>query len=140
MKVARRDRPSDAVGALMAVVVLAVACGGSDAVTRSGQTTAGIVGTTAITRGCPAVSSVTACPQRPLSANLVVTSADGRDVVARSRSSADGSFRMELPAGTYLLSASNLAGDPLPRAQPQAVEVLDGRFTRVLVEFDSGVR
>ena len=52
----------------------------------------------------------------------------------------DGRFRIALAPGGYTLHPVNLAGTPLPIAQPVDVHVVANRFTAVEVSFDSGIR
>lgn len=72
------------------------------------------------------------------SATLLVKE-QGRDkVVAETTSAADGSFRIFLPPGDYVLEPVN--GDPLPFATPQTFTVEAGAFTFLRVGYDSGIR
>jgi hypothetical protein len=74
----------------------------------------------------------------PYAAKLLVRKADGGDVVAETTSGADGSFRLPLAPGDYVLEPVN--GDPLPTASPQPFTVEAGRFTTLRVDYDSGIR
>ena len=53
---------------------------------------------------------------------------------------ADGAFRIPLLPGVYSLVAVNLKGSAYPRSQPVTVTVTAGRFTSVVVSFDSGIQ
>jgi hypothetical protein len=74
----------------------------------------------------------------PYVATLRITRASGGRVVAEARSAADGTFRVALPAGDYVLEPVN--GNPLPVAVAQDFTVQPGRFTNVRVDYDSGIR
>jgi hypothetical protein len=74
----------------------------------------------------------------PYTANLVVRTVPDRDVAAEARSGDDGLFRIVLPPGDYLLEPEN--GAPLPLAEPQPFTVIGGQFTKVHVDYDSGIR
>ena len=62
---------------------------------------------------------------------------DGR-VVASVRSGEDGAFRVVLAPGRYRVEPKR--GEPLPIAPPQDVTVIADRFTRVRIDYDSGIR
>jgi hypothetical protein len=76
--------------------------------------------------------------ERPYSATLDIARASDGKVVAKTTSSADGSFRVALAPGRYILEPVN--GDPLPVAPSQPFSVDSGRFTTVRVDYDSGIR
>ncbi|MER6064995.1 hypothetical protein ABT167_28290 [Streptomyces sp. NPDC001792] len=80
------------------------------------------------------------CPDRPLSARLTITSGDPERTVAETTSDTDGHFRVALPPGTYTVRPANLAGSVAPIAQPVSVTVTSGRFTTIVIPFDSGIR
>jgi hypothetical protein len=75
---------------------------------------------------------------RPYVATLRVKRASDGKVVAETKSAADGSFRLPLPPGRYILEPVN--GSPLPVAPLQEFAVEAGRFTTVDVSYDSGIR
>jgi hypothetical protein len=65
---------------------------------------------------------------------------DGKGV-ARQRTDANGRFEFSLPPGIYRIVP--LPPDPsatLPRAAPQKVTVEAGRFTEVVIDYDTGIR
>jgi hypothetical protein len=121
-----------------AVALVASACGGS--ADDGGTGSSGVRGTTDVDAGCPPSPATTACPRRPLAARLRFVRQDrsAPDVVILT--GPDGAFTVDLPPGRYELVPDNLTGAPLPRADRRTVEVHQGEFTRVTVEFDSGVR
>jgi hypothetical protein len=100
----------------------------------------GIQGVTLVDQGCPVLRGSSPCPERPLSARVVVTKAESGVVVAQSRSDDRGRFRVGVVPGSYVLRAENLTGAAVPTAAPVPVHVVAGRFTAVSVHFDSGVR
>jgi hypothetical protein len=122
--------------ALSAILLLAVGCGQEPAAPQD----SGVEGVTMVDGGCPPARDAPPCPDKPLSARIKVTRAgSGEDVVAVN-SGEDGRFRIALEPGDYTLHPANLAGTPLPIAQPIDVHVVASRFTTVEVPFDSGVR
>jgi len=89
---------------------------------------------------CPAERTDQPCPDKPYEAEIAITlDADGSKI--RSiRSDKDGRFRVALPPETYkLVPASPNPGAP-PYAEPQVVKVEAGRYTRITLKYDSGVR
>lgn len=100
--------------------------------------TSGIAGLVLIGPMCPVVSEDDPCPDRPFAATLEVWDEAGR-LVCLTRSGDDGRFRMGLPPGVFEVVPEN--GEfGLPYAQPQTVTVVAGRYTDVLVNYDSGIR
>lgn len=75
---------------------------------------------------------------RPFAAEVIVRRASDNHIAAEFRSADDGTFRVELPPGRYLVEPQQ--GDPLPIASPQEVTVVAGRFTQIHVDYDSGIR
>ncbi|SES36817.1 hypothetical protein SAMN04488000_12467 [Lentzea albida] len=69
-----------------------------------------------------------------------MTRAGSDEAVVTVTSGEDGRFRIALAPGDYTLHAANLAGTPLPVAQPVDVHVDANRFATVEVSFDSGIR
>jgi hypothetical protein len=117
--------------ALAAVLLLAVACG------ENTVTDSGVQGEVRVGPVNP-VEQPGVQNDAPYAATLRIKKASGGKVVAETRSAADGSFRVALPPGDYILEPVN--GDPLPVAQPQEFTVAAGRFTTVRVNYDSGIR
>lgn len=122
--------------AVPVLLLLAVGCGQEPAAPQD----SGVEGTTMVDGGCPPARDAPPCPDKPLSARLKVTRAGSDEAVAAVDSGEDGRFRVALAPGDYTLHPANLAGTPLPIAQPVDVHVVVNRFTVVEVSFDSGVR
>jgi hypothetical protein len=101
----------------------------------------GIVGTVILGPTCPVGSEPGAYDPvpclTPYAAQLVVLDANN-SVAARVSSTADGSFRVDLPPGDYVITP--LGGDPFPIAQPLNVRVTLGEYVAVQVNYDSGIR
>jgi hypothetical protein len=101
----------------------------------------GIVGTVILGPTCPVGSEPGAYDPvpclTPYAAQLVVLDANNR-VAARVSSTDDGSFRVDLPPGDYVITP--LGGDPFPIAQPLNVRVTVGEYVAVQVNYDSGIR
>jgi hypothetical protein len=101
----------------------------------------GIVGTVILGPTCPVGSEPGAYDPvpclTPYAAQLVVLDANNT-VAARVSSTDDGSFRVDLPPGDYVITP--LGGDPFPIAQPLNVRVTVGEYVAVQVNYDSGIR
>jgi hypothetical protein len=122
--------------ALFLVFVVGARCGGDDNPAPVGS---GIEGSVTIGPLCPVVREDTPCPDGPFQAEIVITNASGNKV-ARAASDEEGRFRVDLPPGTYtLVPQSPNAGAP-PQAPEQQVEVAEGAYTQVTVQYDSGIR
>jgi hypothetical protein len=76
----------------------------------------------------------------PYKATLVVWSADSDREVTRFETDADGRFRVALPPGTYRVGAPQQKGRFLPRVSEETVTVTSGKYTRLTIGFDSGMR
>jgi len=101
----------------------------------------GVVGTTVVDAGCPDTPSRDPCPDRPIRAHLSLTDERSGAEVGMTDSAPDGSFRINVAPGHYLLHSAGWTSAPLPAAPAaQPVEVRTGQVTPVLVRFDSGVR
>jgi hypothetical protein len=102
----------------------------------------GIAGTILAGPQCPVVGPNTAfdCNDKPLSATVIVRWAATGWEVTRFTSGADGTFRVPLYPGTYLLDPQPGSPSGLPHAPPQTVEVQPGAFTEVTIDYDTGIR
>lgn len=120
---------------VIAALVALASCGGNPAASQG----SGIEGRITVGPSCPVQQAGSPCPDRPLVAEVRVLDASGRQV-ARFESIADGSFRLNLRPGRYTLVPRTPGGGSLPRAEPQTVLVAAGRYTRVEIAFDSGIR
>jgi hypothetical protein len=67
----------------------------------------------------------------------IIRLSDG-EKIARVASADDGYFRVLLAPGRYLVEPEQ--GQPFPTAPSQEVTVEAGRFTRIQVGYDSGIR
>ncbi len=112
-------------------------CGGNDTVGQSG-----ITGTILLGPTCPVMRNPPdpACADRPYKATIIVKSEDGLREITRFTSGEDGTFRVELAPGTYLLDPQSPAGSMLPRGEQQTVVVEAGQLTDVQISYDSGIR
>jgi hypothetical protein len=124
---------------LVSVLIVGVTMAVSSKTTSKKSPRSGIKGTTIVDGGCPIMREDTPCPDRPLTANITVTNADG-GIAATTKSDADGHFQVSLPVGSYTVSAINMTGALHPVAMPQQVKVASGAFVDITIHFDSGIR
>jgi hypothetical protein len=120
---------------LLLVLPAAVACAGGAA----GDGTSGIQGRVTIGPQCPVMQAGSPCPDAPYVASVRVLH-DGAEV-ATGRSAQDGTFRIPVPPGRYVVEGVPLddAGLVAATAQQDVVVTADG-YTRVDLSFDSGIR
>jgi hypothetical protein len=88
---------------------------------------------------CPVVQPGVACPDQPLEADLEVVDENAR-VVARGHSEADGSYRIPLASGSYVLTPLSPGENSLPFASPVPFEVPAGTWVSLDIHYDSGIR
>jgi hypothetical protein len=100
-------------------------------------TDSGIEGQVLIGPMCPVVQIGVEYPDQPYLAELSVLRSNGSQVL-RFRTDEKGSFRVPLAPGEYVLrpESSNM----IPFAAEQTFTVLPGQFTRIIVNYDSGIR
>jgi hypothetical protein len=120
---------------LLLVLSAGVACAGGAA----GDGTSGIEGRVTIGPQCPVLLEGSPCPDAPYVATVRVV-LDGSEV-ATGRSAQDGSFRISVPPGQYVVEGEPLDGEGIAVATAQQhVVVTAGGYTRVDLSFDSGIR
>jgi hypothetical protein len=82
-----------------------------------------------------------ACAPRGFVARVHVRRASDHHLVASLKSGSDGRFSVALRPGSYLVSARPASGASLPRCpQAQRIKVASGRFARITISCDSGIR
>ena len=125
-------------GAGIRVSLLAVLLAACASAAPSPSGASGVEGHVFIGPMCPVVQLGTDCPDSPYQARLVVENGSGREV-ARTESSADGTYRIPLVPGSYrLVPQSGESG--LPWAEPIDVTIEDGVWVQVDIRYDSGIR
>jgi hypothetical protein len=96
-----------------------------------------LLGPTCPVEASPADGSPDPC-LTPYVATLVVLDDQGVKV-ATITSAADGSFKLDLSPGDYVVTPEN-GTDTYPIAQPQSVTVSTGVYTDIQVNYDTGIR
>jgi hypothetical protein len=105
-----------------------------------GQVDSGVEGIITIGPACPVAEADQPCPDAPYEARIVVREAGSQRIVATFSSGADGSFRVNLPPGDYILDPGEPALISDPRGEPVPVKVEAHRYSYVILRFDTGVR
>ena len=122
--------------ALLIVGLLLAACGSDSG---SGTELGTIRGRVLLAPACPVEQVSSPCPPRPL-ADVDVRVVDaGGDVLASATSDDDGRFEVDVPPGSFLLTAA-IQKDPARSVRPTRVHVVAGTVTRANVLVDSGIR
>ena len=102
-----------------------------------GEPGAGLRGRVVILPTCPVETVASPCPPKPVGTTVVVEPEEGD--ILRAETEADGTFRIDLPAGRYLVSAQPPPGSMLvPVPHPVTVEA--GGYRQVTVVLDSRLR
>jgi hypothetical protein len=97
----------------------------------------GIEGQVLIGPMCPVVQAGQECPDEPYRATLTVKNRDGLQIV-QFQTDDRGRFNIPLVPGEYILHPESPNG--IPFASDQSFNVETGRFTRIAVHYDSGIR
>ncbi len=100
-------------------------------------TDSGIEGQVLIGPMCPVVQEGGECPDQPYQTTLTVLSPNGRMIV-QIQTDEQGRFKIPLAAGEYILHPES--PNVLPFASDQTFVVEVGKFTQVVVNYDSGIR
>lgn len=124
--------------ALVAVLALVpVACGSASG-PRQESSPSGVRGRVLVGPNCPVERADARCPDLPTSLRILILQDDAE--VGSARSDADGRFETDLAPGTYRLVPDLPSGGGPPSARPVTVTVEPGRYTRVTIHVDTGIR
>jgi hypothetical protein len=119
---------------------LLAACSSGAPNALSVSSDSGIEGTVVIGPVCPAERVDEPCPDKPFEAEIVVTLNAGGRKVTTFRSDREGKFKVKLEPETYKLIPTPPNPGAPPYAEPQVVKVESGKYARVTVKYDSGIR
>ena len=97
----------------------------------------GIQGQVLIGPMCPVGQADQECPDQPYQATLTVNSPNGTRIV-QIQADAQGRFKIPLAPGDYILHPESPNG--IPSASEQSFRVEAGKFTQMVVNYDSGIR
>jgi hypothetical protein len=121
--------------AIVCLVLLASACASS---AHSGSAS-GVEGTVLFGPFCPVERADSPCPPRPIAADITVSTPTGATVTSWT-SNSNGSYRIPLRPGTYVVTARAPGTGAFGVSKPVDVVVVLGRFTHVDLMVDSGIR
>ena len=114
------------------LILLLATCSAQPAVAASG-----VEGQVFIGPVCPVVQEGQECPDQPYQATLIVNNLNGREI-AKVQTDIQGRFKIQLEPGEYILHPES--PNVMPFASDQAFTVVNGRFTQIIVTYDSGIR
>jgi hypothetical protein len=121
---------------LAPIVLLTLACGLFATPT---PTDSGITGKVLVGPMCPVMIEGQECPDQPYQATLTVNNLEGREIV-QFQTDEQGNFSVSLAPGEYILHPETPKDAPLPFAEEQRFTVREGVYTRLTVQYDSGIR
>jgi hypothetical protein len=81
----------------------------------------------------------TDCPDQPYQATLTVLDSKGSEVI-QFETDEQGRYKAPLEPGQYTIRPETPEGMSLPFADEQGFMVETERFTRIVVQYDSGIR
>ena len=96
-----------------------------------------LLGPTCAVESSPGANDPVPC-LTPYSANLAILDSEGVRVAAIT-SGTDGTFRLDLPPGEYVVTPAT-GVDTYPIAQPVSVVVSSGQYASVEINYDTGIR
>jgi hypothetical protein len=102
----------------------------------------GITGTVMLGPTCPVMRNPPdpQCADKPYAAKLVVTSVDGAKIVSTFESGSDGTFKLDLAPGEYVIGSAP-SSSPFPRCGSNGTfMVKHGSYSEVIVSCDTGIR
>ena len=97
----------------------------------------GIEGQALIGPMCPVVKAGQECPDRPYQAVVTVNNSQ-RERIVQVQTDEEGRFKIPLAPGEYILHPES--PNVMPYAGEQTVTVVEGKFTQVVINYDSGIR
>lgn len=100
-------------------------------------TDSGVEGQALIGPICPVVQEGQECPDQPYQATLTVNSPNGGKIV-QVQTDEEGKFKIPLAPGEYVLHPES--PNVMPFASEQSFVVEAGKFTQIIVNYDSGIR
>lgn len=118
------------------IVLLTLACG---LFATPVPTNSGITGKVLVGPMCPVMVEGQECPDQPYRATLTVYNPGGREIV-QFQTDEQGNFNVPLAPGDYILHPETPEDALLPFAEEQRFTVLPGEYTRLTVQYDSGIR
>jgi len=122
---------------LAPIVLLFLACGLFATPT---PTDSGITGKVLVGPMCPVLIEGQECPDQPYQATITIKGLEGRGEIVKFQTDEQGNFSVPLAPGEYILHPEAPEDSPLPFAEEQRFTVRSGEYTRLIVQYDSGIR
>jgi hypothetical protein len=122
-------------GAAIGLAACSPSSGGQGGLASDGPS--GITGIVLVGPECRTPTEASPC-LAPYEARLVILDPDG-SLVGEVTSGPDGTFRIELPPGDYVVQPAP-GGDPFPRAEARTVTVVAGELSEVEIDYERGRR
>jgi len=101
------------------------------------STDSGVKGQVFVGPMCPVVQEGQECPDQPYQATITVNSPDGGKIV-QVQTDEEGRFEIPLTPGEYILHPES--PNVMPFASEQSFVVEEGKYTELIVNYDSGIR
>jgi hypothetical protein len=138
---ARERKASNILMTTLVSLILAAALVACGTRTGTGATGAsGLEGVVLLGPMCPVEVASSPCPDRPVEAEVRAMDARSGALVGRTRSGADGRFRLSLRPGSYTVMAVRSPLGGLSSGESVTVTVRSGSYSRVTLLLDSGIR
>jgi hypothetical protein len=99
----------------------------------------GVTGRITVDGGCPVITDQ-GCPDRPYAGRIAVLAPGSTRALATTVAAKDGTYRIALSPGHYVLYVTNPDDKPFPRPGSVDVTVVDGRYVTANVRLDTGIR
>ncbi len=119
-------------------LVVVIGLAGCAKTSPQGGANSGIQGTVTVGPQCPVVQAESPCPDTPFDGKVQVSQGGG--VIAQVQVDAQGSYRIALVPGTYVVLPLVGGNGGPPTATPHTVVVHDGAFTQADLTIDTGIR
>ena len=87
----------------------------------------------------PGETEPTPAPEVYEARKIVVYEEDGKTEVLRIDINANGSYRAELPVGTYIVDINRIGVDSASNL-PMTIDILEQQVTRLDIDIDTGIR
>ena len=118
------------------IFALLIAISACNAITPT-SLDSGVEGQVFIGPVCPVVQEGQECPDQPYQATLVVNNSNGREIV-KVQTDEQGRFKIPLEPGEYIMHPES--PNVMPSAGEQSFIVESGTYTKITVNYDSGIR
>lgn len=99
----------------------------------------GLTGRITVQGVCPVVTDQ-GCPDQPYPGRIAVFTPGSTKAMTTVVAATDGTYRIALPPGQYVLHVSSADGKPFPRIASVTVTVPAGHYATANVRLDRGIR